>query len=158
MQFPLRAGPSKAPSREASVKPLAEPSSATSSNGTFCATVIIACWSLAFGPRLTSQTLLPGVCLAKFAASNSAWPAHGSRTAGSIISFFNAGPVGEATGSSVYSGSGTMLPQTTIGGAVLINQVARKKTTILLTPSQSLFGQLFQAGIIPINRSAIFLI
>ena len=34
--------------------------------------------------------------------------------AGSPISFSNAGPVGEATGSSVFSGSGTMLPQTTI--------------------------------------------
>ena len=44
-----------------SVKPQAGPSSATSSNGTFCATVIITCCSLALGPRLTSQTLLPGV-------------------------------------------------------------------------------------------------
>src|ERR1039458_4385453 len=42
----------------ASVNPLAGPSSATNSNGTFCATVIITCWSFAFGPRLTSQTLL----------------------------------------------------------------------------------------------------
>ena len=42
-------------------KPEAGPSSATSSKGTFCATVIITCWSLALGPRLTSQTLLPGV-------------------------------------------------------------------------------------------------
>jgi hypothetical protein len=35
----------------------------------FCATVIITCWSLAFGPRLTSQTLLPGAFFARLAAS-----------------------------------------------------------------------------------------
>ncbi len=34
--------------------------------------------------------------------------------ASSIISFFNAGPAGDATGSKVYNGSGTILPQTTI--------------------------------------------
>ena len=39
------------------------PSSATSSKGTFCATVIMTCCSLAFGPRLTSQTLLPAMLL-----------------------------------------------------------------------------------------------
>jgi hypothetical protein len=33
---------------------------------------------------------------------------------GSIISFFNAGPVDDATGSSVCNGSGTMPAQTTI--------------------------------------------
>ena len=53
----------------ASANPLAGPSSATSSNGTFWATVIMTCWSLAFGPRLTSQTLLPGAFFARFAAS-----------------------------------------------------------------------------------------
>ena len=46
---------------------------------------------LGFGPRLTSHTLLPGVFCARWAASNSAWPAHGSSTAGSIISFFREG-------------------------------------------------------------------
>jgi hypothetical protein len=46
--------------------------------------------------------------------------------AGSIISFFNAGPAGPVTGSKVWSGSGTMLPQTTIWYVVLINQVAQK--------------------------------
>src|ERR1017187_7215078 len=44
-----------------SAKPEDGPSSATSSKGTFCATVIITCCSLALGPKLTSQTLLPGV-------------------------------------------------------------------------------------------------
>jgi len=34
--------------------------------------------------------------------------------AGSIISFFNAGQAGDAMGSKVCSGSGIMLPQTTI--------------------------------------------
>jgi hypothetical protein len=53
----------------ASVNPLAEPSRATSSNGTFWASVIIACWSLAFGPSATSQTLLPGFFAARLAAS-----------------------------------------------------------------------------------------
>ena len=53
----------------ASVKPLAGPSSATSSNGTFWATVIITCWSLALGPRLTSQTLEPGEFFVRLAAS-----------------------------------------------------------------------------------------
>src|SRR5512134_3627427 len=104
----------------ASVKPQAGPSSATNSNGTFCATVIITCWSLAFGPRLTSQTLQAGALRARFAASYSAWLAHGSSTAGSIISFFNAGPVGPLTGSRVWRGSGTTLPQTTIWYAVLM--------------------------------------
>ena len=52
-----------------SVKPEAEPSRATSSNGTFCATVIITCCSLALGPMLTSQTLLPGCASARCAAS-----------------------------------------------------------------------------------------
>ena len=53
----------------ASVNPLAGPSRATNSKGTFWATVIMTCWSLAFGPRLTSQTLLPGLFLARLAAS-----------------------------------------------------------------------------------------
>jgi hypothetical protein len=47
--------------------------------------------------------------------------------AGSIISFFNAGPVGDATGSSVCNGSGTIPAQTTIWYAMLINQVGREK-------------------------------
>jgi hypothetical protein len=81
-----------------SVKPLAGPSSAMSSKGTFWATVIMTCWSLALGPRLTSHTLLPGCCFARLAASKSAWPAHGSRTAGSISSFFRAGPAGTGDG------------------------------------------------------------
>ena len=76
------------------MKPEAGPSSATSSKGAFCATVIITCWSLALGPRLTSQTLLPGVFRARCAASNRACPAQGSSTAGSIISFFRDGPAG----------------------------------------------------------------
>jgi hypothetical protein len=86
----------------------------TSSKGTFWATCIITCWSLALGPTLTSQTLEPGTFLARFAASNRAWAAQGSSTAGSIISFFRAGPLGPAMGSRVWSGSGTMLPQTSI--------------------------------------------
>ena len=65
----LMASASAAAISAASVNPLAGPSSATSSNGTFCATVIITCWSLALGPRLTSQTLLPGAFFARFAAS-----------------------------------------------------------------------------------------
>ena len=36
------------------------PSMGTSSKGTFCATVIMTCWSLALGPSETSQSLLPG--------------------------------------------------------------------------------------------------
>ena len=45
-----------------------------------------------------------GAFFARCAASKSAWAAHGSRTAGSIISFFNAGPAGDVTGSSVATG------------------------------------------------------
>jgi len=97
-----------------SVNPEAGPSSAISSNGTFCATVIITCCSLALGAMATSHTLPPATCRARLAASNSACPAHGSSTAGSIISFFNAGPPAAVTGSSVCNGSGTMLPHTTI--------------------------------------------
>src|SRR5664279_1333918 len=107
------ASASAAATSAASVNPLAGPSRAISSNGTFWATVIITCWSLALGPRLTSQTLLPGAVLARLAASYNAWLAQGSRTAGSIISFFNAGPAGPVTGSRVWSGSGTIVPQTT---------------------------------------------
>ena len=43
----------------ASAKPLALESTATNSKLTLCAIVIITCWSFAFGPTLTSQTLLP---------------------------------------------------------------------------------------------------
>ena len=70
------------------------PSTATSSKPTFCAMVIITCCSFALGARLTSQTLLFGTLAARFAASYSACAAHGSSTAGSIISFFSAGPFG----------------------------------------------------------------
>jgi hypothetical protein len=56
----------------ASVNPLAGPSMATSSNGTFCATVIITCCSLAFGARLATHTLLPAWAFARCAASYSA--------------------------------------------------------------------------------------
>ena len=104
----------------ASVNPPAGPSTATSSNGTFWATVIMTCWSLAFGPSATRVTLLPGWLLARWAASYRAWLAQGSSTAGSIISFLRAGPAGPDTGSSVWSGSGTTLPQTTIWNAVLM--------------------------------------
>jgi hypothetical protein len=92
----------------------AGPSSATSSKGTFWATIIMTCWSFARGPIVTSHTLLPGCCFARCAASKSAWPAQGSKTAGSINSFFSAGPAGLDTGSNVCNGSGTRLPQTTI--------------------------------------------
>ena len=51
--------PARRRSRTNRQNPEAGPSSATSSNGTFCATVIMTCCSLALGPRLTSQTLLP---------------------------------------------------------------------------------------------------
>jgi hypothetical protein len=39
-----------------------------------------------------------------------------------MSSFLRAGPVGEATGSRVWSGSGTMLPQTTIWYGLLIGE------------------------------------
>ena len=112
--MPWIAPASEAAVSKESAKPEAGPSSATNSKGTFCATVIMTCCNLAFGPRLTSQTLLPGARRAKSAASNNACPAQGSSTAGSIISFFNEGPAGPVTGSKVCSGSGTMLPHTTI--------------------------------------------
>ena len=60
------ASASAAATSKESVNPPAGPSSATNSKGTFCATVIITCCSLALGPRLTSQTLLPGTCFARF--------------------------------------------------------------------------------------------
>ncbi len=97
-----------------SANPLAGPSMATNSNGTFCATVVMTCCSLALGACVTSHTLLPATFLARFAASKSACPAQGSSTAGNIISFLSPGPVGVETGSRVCRGSGTMLPQTTI--------------------------------------------
>ena len=53
----------------ASVKPPAGAFTATSSSGTFCATVIISCWSLAFGPSATSVTFDPGRVFASAAAS-----------------------------------------------------------------------------------------
>src|SRR3954467_5429641 len=81
--------------------------------------VIITCCNFAFGPMLTRYTLLPGWDLARLAASNNAWAAHGSSTAGSIISFFSEGMV-PAIGSRVWSGSGTMLAQTMICNGVLI--------------------------------------
>src|SRR5208337_4770842 len=62
---------------------------------------------------LTSHSLLPATCFARLAPSYSACAAHGSRIAGSIISFFRAGPLGPVTGSSVCNGSGTTLAQTT---------------------------------------------
>ena len=75
--MPSMAAASAAAVSKESAKPDAGPSSATSSNGAFCATVIITCWSLALAPRLTSHTLLPGVFCARFAASNNAWPGPG---------------------------------------------------------------------------------
>ena len=92
----------------------------TSSKLTFCATVIITCCSLAFGPSETSQTLLPGFFAARFAASYSALAAHGSSTAGSTISFLIPGPLGPVVGSSVCSGSGTIPAQTTMWNAFAI--------------------------------------
>ena len=59
------------------MNPPAGPSSATSSNGTFCPTAIITCWSFAFGPSATSVTFDPGALAARFAASYSAWAAQG---------------------------------------------------------------------------------
>jgi hypothetical protein len=76
-----------------------------------------------------------------------AWPAHGSRTAGIIISFFCLLQIGNSAlararenfrcrksrivnqraGSSVCNGFGTIPAQTTIWYAVLINQVGREK-------------------------------
>ena len=60
-----------------------------------------------------------------------AWLAHGSRTAGSIISFFcllqivnrKSQILNQQAGSSVCNGSGTIPAQTTIWYAVLVNQV-----------------------------------
>ena len=52
----------------ASVKPPSGPSMGTSSNFTFCATVIMTCCSLALGARETSQSLL-SVFSARWAAS-----------------------------------------------------------------------------------------
>ena len=53
----------------ASVNPPAGAFTATRSNGAFCATVIISCWSLAFGPSATSVTLEPERAFASAAAS-----------------------------------------------------------------------------------------
>ena len=75
--------------------------------------VIITCCSFAFGPALTSHSLLPGDDLTSCADSYSACAAHGSSTAGSMVSFLSTGPAGPVMGSSVCRGSGTMLPQTT---------------------------------------------
>ena len=53
----------------ASVKPPAGAFTATSWNGVFCATVIISCWSFAFGPSATSVTFEPARAFASAAAS-----------------------------------------------------------------------------------------
>jgi hypothetical protein len=96
------------------------PSIGTKSKAAFWPTVIITCCNLAFGPRLTSQTLLPATLAASRAASYSAHAAHGSSTAGNTISFFSPGPFGPLTGSRVCSGSGAIPAQTTICNACAI--------------------------------------
>ena len=96
------------------------PSIGTSSKGTFCATLIITCCNLAFGPKLTSQTLLPGFLRGQVRGLVQRQAAQGSSTAGNTISFFIPGPFGPVNGSSVCSGSGTIPAQTTMWKAVAI--------------------------------------
>ena len=67
--MPVMASVSSAAAPAASVNPPDGPSTATNSNGTFCASVIMTCCSLAFGATVTSQTLVPATCRASRAAS-----------------------------------------------------------------------------------------
>ncbi len=69
---------------------------------------------LGLGAEADQPDLAAGRVLGQVGGFIKAWLAQGSSTAGSIISFFSAGPAGPVTGSRVWSGSGTMLPQTTI--------------------------------------------
>ena len=80
---------------------------------------------LGLGSQAHEPDFAAGQVLGQVCRFKKAWPAHGSSTAGSIISFFNAGPAADATGSSVCSGSGTMLPQTTIWYDVFIKSLLR---------------------------------
>ena len=55
--------------------------------------------------------------------------------------FSDAGPAGPVTGSRVWSGSGTMLPQTTIWYAMLINQTGNSGRRARIWQGKSILGR-----------------